>query len=75
MARVRYLGWVDREPPRQSHGITTSGGTQLQKSLYVNEQRYIFRGRTGKQSQVRIVEDPEAVDYFQKHEDFEVDQS
>jgi len=74
MARVRYLGWQDRESVRSGHGIVTAGGPSHKKTLTINGQRFVFRGRTGKPSQWRTIEDTEALRYFEAHDEFEVGQ-
>lgn len=73
MARVRYLGWENRKRAQREHGIVTAGGPQLKKTVHPpGGRRLVFRGRSGKSSQWRTVEDREAIEYFEKQENFEV---
>lgn len=71
MASVVYTGWTSREPSRRSHSVT-SFPAQLKKSVRVEGERFVFRGRAGKKSQPRTVTSEEAVSYFKEHPDFEV---
>lgn len=76
MARVRYRGWTDRKDRRQEHRIVTAGGCRLTRAIHTpNGNRLVFRGRAGKKSQPRTVEDREVIDFFEEHEDFEVQRS
>ena len=76
MARVRYLGWADREPNRKGNRVVTAGGERLKRSVTgPNGRHYVFRGRAGKKSNWHGVADRETVRAFEEHENFEVDRS
>ena len=70
MPRVRYLGWVNRDPSGASGLVTSS---QFKKSVHLpTGSRLIFRGRAGRPSQWRTVEEEDA-EYLREQDEFEVE--
>lgn len=70
MAEVRYLGWEDRDSREDSGGVMPA---QLKRGIPLPDGgRITFRGRSGRPSQWRTVEDKDLLGQFREHPDYEV---
>jgi hypothetical protein len=73
MAKIYYTGWLDRPVTRSGSRITSTGGNRLKKTVSVPSGAHLtFRGRAGKRSNARVVENKDDVRFFEETDDFEV---